>query len=63
MNAYTARLMQESGVQGPTTQIEAESLEAAAAAARDWAEGQTGHPWDHLTVTDNETREVIEARE
>lgn len=47
----TFRLMQESGVTGPTATVEVESIDAAREQARAWAAGQTGHPWDVLTVS------------
>lgn len=48
------RLMQESGVTGPGTTVEFENPDphpnALRAMAREWAKGQTGHPWDALTI-------------
>jgi hypothetical protein len=49
MNA-TFRLMQESGVQGPSTTVEVESPQHAKELAADWSEGQIGHPWDCCTI-------------
>jgi hypothetical protein len=60
MTTIRVRLMQESGVSGPTATIEAGDTPAEQFwAAREWAAGQTGHPWDVLTVEDGgECREV-----
>jgi hypothetical protein len=55
---YTFRLMQESGVQGPQATIEA-NPDQVEQAAREWAAGQTGHPWDALTI-ESEDGECIE---
>ena len=41
-------LCQESGVSGPHTQLTVQRGEWTHADARAWAEGQIGHPWDHL---------------
>lgn len=52
MNA-TFRLMQESGVSGPSTTVElqeGDGPQAAKELAVAWSQGQTGHPWDVLTV-------------
>jgi hypothetical protein len=57
MSYYTARLSQDTGISGPHTQFEASSLRAAAIAARDWSYGQTGHPWDCLTIVNEDTDE------
>lgn len=56
----TLRLMQESGVSGPVaTVVLPASREGQEQAAREWAAGQTGHPWDVLVIeTDDECREV-----
>ena len=47
------RLMQESGVKGPThsTTIREETpWPELRRDAKNWAKGQTGHPWDCLVV-------------
>lgn len=50
----TFRLMQDSGAQGPQKTIELENPDphpnALRRLARAWAAGETGHPWDRLTV-------------
>jgi hypothetical protein len=50
----TFRLMQESGVTGPVKTFEMENPDphpnALRRLAREWASGETGHPWDVLTV-------------
>ena len=54
MTTYTYRLSHESVVIGPRVVREHPDLKAAIADAREWADGQTGHPWDHLTIEDEE---------
>lgn len=46
----TFRLMQESGVQGPSRTCEVESAQHAKELAFAWSEGQIGHPWDCCTI-------------
>ena len=50
----TFRLAQESGVSGPQKTIMLENPDphpnALRRLAREWSDGQTGHPWDCLTV-------------
>lgn len=59
METYTARLMQENGVSGPQTTFAAEGDAQAIEHARDWADAQTGKPWDVLTIED-ETGHCVE---
>jgi len=54
---FTARLMQDSGVTGPSCGITAETLNDAAREARLWSLSQTGHPWDTLTLTDEDSND------
>lgn len=51
------RLMQESGVQGPSGRIEYQREKDALA----WAAGKAGHPWDFVTVEVYEDEEAAEA--
>ena len=64
MTRVTFRLMQESGVQGPKHTITLENPDphwrALSRLARDWAAGQTGHPWDVLTYELNDDGEAHE---
>lgn len=54
MNSVTFRLMQDNGVAGPKQSFDLENPDPNANAlriwARQWSKGQTGHPWDVLTV-------------
>jgi hypothetical protein len=58
----TFRLMQEAGVTGPVETVDVPDdadWRVISPIARAWAEGQTGHPWDVLTV-EPEDGEVFE---
>lgn len=57
---YTFRLMQASGVPGPSTTVETDDASALPGIARRWAAGQIGHPWDTLTIVD-ENGECIDS--
>ena len=46
----TFQLMQDSGVQGPRETVEISDSADTRQAARAWADGQTGHPWDRINV-------------
>ena len=50
MYEATFRLMQESGIQGPSKAVEVESAQHAKELAFAWSEGQIGHPWDECTI-------------
>jgi hypothetical protein len=43
----TLRLMHDGGISGPQETIDVESRQD----ILDWVDGQTGHPWDLVTVT------------
>ncbi len=51
------RLMQEGGVQGPSAGIEYRNEKDAI----EWAAGQSGHPWDMVTVQVYEDQEAAES--
>ena len=51
------RLMQASGVQGPSEAIDY----AIESDGREWAAGQSGHPWDTLTIVVYEDQEDSES--
>lgn len=63
MTTVIARLMQESGVQGPTETFTLEHPDPPRVElrrmVREWADGQIGHPWDSLTMEWNDRVEEL----
>jgi hypothetical protein len=59
----TFRLGQDNGVSGPHATREVEDVVHAKESAVAWAMGQTGHPWDCLTVSIPEIEYEAEIRE
>lgn len=59
----TFRLMQDSGVPGPTKTTKVESVHHAEELAFAWSEGELGHPWDVCVVEIPELDAVVEMRQ